>query len=77
MTLAQSIGSRLRSAREDAQLSQMKLAEKTSIDKATIHNIERGSNLPGAKTIVALCKALGCSSDWLLGLTEPRDSRPQ
>lgn len=68
MTLAQSIGSRIKAAREETGLSRRALARSTKLDNMSLCGYEHGKNLPGAKAIIALCRALGISSDRLLGL---------
>lgn len=68
MTLAQSIGSRIKEAREGRKLSRRALARLTLLDNMSLHGYEHGENLPGAVAIRKLCRALGISADSLLGL---------
>ena len=63
-------GSRLRKKREELGFSQEELANKTSVSRNTIMKFEKGS-LPQGENLVALCRALQVSADWLLfGLGE-------
>lgn len=68
MTLAKSIGCRIKAAREEAGLSRRALARATMLDNMSLCGYEHGKNLPGAKAVIALCRALGISADSLLGL---------
>jgi phage repressor protein C with HTH and peptisase S24 domain len=63
-------GGRLRKKREELGLSQEELANKTGVSRNTIMKFEKGS-LPQGENLVALCRALQVSADWLLfGLGE-------
>jgi transcriptional regulator with XRE-family HTH domain len=65
------IGGRLQAARLVKQWSQWQLAEKVGAKEGTICRIEIGERLPSISKFVALCTALGCSADYLLGATPP------
>ena len=60
------IGSHVKEAREAAGLTQAKLAEE--IDKSTtfISSLENGTCGANVQTIIDICNALKCSSDFLL-----------
>lgn len=45
--------------------------EREGLGYHTLDNIRRGRR-PHAETLKALCRALGVSADWLLGLTDQR-----
>lgn len=62
------LGERLRKAREDAGLSQTELAEKIGIKSSSgvISNWERDLNKPDADKIVRLCEVLKISASYLL-----------
>jgi transcriptional regulator with XRE-family HTH domain len=61
---------RLRFVREMRELSQSDLAKMTGMEPSAIAHAEAGRRMPGAETLRALCKALVCSADYLLGLSE-------
>lgn len=61
---------RLIRARAFRQWSSFDLAKKAGISPSVVCNIENERNSPTAYTIVRLCKALGISADYLLGLKE-------
>jgi transcriptional regulator with XRE-family HTH domain len=66
---------RLRSARISRNLKQCELAEKADILLArTISLLEADRNNPSMDTLIKLAKALGVSTDYLLGLTD--EARP-
>lgn len=64
------IGSRIAFARKAAQLNQVELGRLIGVSGQTISNWETASYLPNASDIIALVKALRCSSDFLLGLSD-------
>ena len=61
------LGQRLRTARLTAGLTQVELAEKLAVNQSAISALESGRE-PEADTLRRLCRALGCTSDFLLGL---------
>lgn len=66
----QLIGSRIAFARKAAQLNQVELGKMIGVSGQTVSNWETARYLPNASDIVALVKVLGCSSDFLLGLSD-------
>ena len=60
------IGNRIREAREQKHLTQMKLAELVELSTITISNIESGKVSPNLKNIISISKALGVSIDSLV-----------
>ena len=56
--------------REAAGLSQEHLARKLSVSRVTVANWETGVNEPSAGNIKKLAKALGVTTDELLGMEE-------
>lgn len=56
----------LKALREAAGLSQYRLSQLSGVPQATIWRIEQGRQQPGARILVALSTALGCSTDALL-----------
>lgn len=62
------LGDRLRAMRLDRGLTHEQLAQAAGLTLNTVQTLQSGRRVPGAETIVALCRALGCSADELLGL---------
>ncbi|MFD2675003.1 helix-turn-helix domain-containing protein [Gulosibacter bifidus] len=56
---------RLRVAREFAELEQGELAERAGISRATISNAERGLAKPNRATLAMWAFACGVDADWL------------
>ncbi len=61
---------RIRDLREDMDLRQSDLAEKTGIDQRTISNYETGKTLPDAYALIQLADFFGVSIDYLLCRTQ-------
>lgn len=68
------IGARIRRARESAGFRQEDLAEKTGIMQKTISNYENGVSYPNSLNLTKISDVLDVSADWLLGRTEDRFS---
>ncbi len=64
------IGTRLKEARTTRNYTQKQLAEVIQSTQQQIVKWESGLNDPSADTLVRLATALGCTTDWLLGLVE-------
>lgn len=65
------LGARIKMARGARHLSQKNLSDLTGIAQPQLSQIELGSTqAPKADKIVEICRALGVSADWLLGLTD-------
>ncbi|MBV6633036.1 MAG: helix-turn-helix transcriptional regulator [Alphaproteobacteria bacterium] len=62
---ATTAGERLRAAREQAGLSRNDLAEKTDLTLRIIEKFEQGLQEPNLSRLVAICEALGCSTDHI------------
>lgn len=58
---------RIRDLREDRDLRQSDLAERTGIDQRTISNYETGKTLPDAYALIKLADFFGVSIDYLVG----------
>ena len=63
-----SFGEKIRNLREDADLNQTQLGEKTGMTQRKISYIERGDCEPSLDDIIALCRFFHVSADYLLGL---------
>ena len=66
-----SLGKRVREAREKKYLSREQLAEKVELAPYYLGEIERGVKSPSLPVFVRICEALGVTADYLL-----RDSLP-
>ena len=73
------IGVRVVLARTRRDWNQKKLSEKTGLSQKTLSLIEKGhAHRLYANTVVRLAKALGVTTDWLLGLkSEPEGKATQ
>ncbi|MBP3883832.1 MAG: helix-turn-helix transcriptional regulator [Olsenella sp.] len=70
------IGARIAAARRSAGFSQVELGHLIGVSGQTISNWETSRYLPSASDVVSLVRSLGCSSDYILGLSDklsPRD----
>lgn len=65
------IGQRIRRLRKLHNMSQKALAEHAGISWRGLAELE-ADKLQGMQTrnLAPLCRALGCSADWLIGLTD-------
>jgi transcriptional regulator with XRE-family HTH domain len=78
----QLLGGRLRQRRKDQQMSQQELAKLMQIPQSWISELENGKRPHvEADTVYRFCRALGCTSDYLVGLTDdptpPKRPRPR
>jgi transcriptional regulator with XRE-family HTH domain len=65
------VGERVRRVRRGQDLSQEKLADMASLNVITISRLENGTaKAVYADTVAALARALGVSTDYLLGLKD-------
>ena len=58
---------RLKALREEKGMDQAALAEASGVSANAIARYETGRNIPGIDKAVLLAKALGCSTDVLIG----------
>jgi len=70
MTLLEGIGRRIRKRREELGLKQADISSALQISAQAVSKWERGENAPDITILAQLCKVLGVSVDWLLGLHE-------
>jgi len=74
-------GERLRRQRKVQQMSQQELAKLMQIPQSWISELENGKRPHvEADTVYRFCRALGCTSDYLVGLAEdptPAKKRPR
>ena len=66
MGVRDSLGSRLRSARLEAGMSQAQLSERTGLPKPTLSRYENDHVSPSIATLRKLCDALGVAEGLLL-----------
>lgn len=57
----------LRMQRANVDISQRELADRAGLDVTTVHKYEDGAMTPGADKLFAVCEALGCSPNVLMG----------
>lgn len=61
---------RLATVRQAQRLSQRQLALRIGLSPRAVGQFEQGENWPSLSTLVALARALDCSTDYLLGLSD-------
>lgn len=71
-----SIGEKIRNARKDAGMTQTELAQKTSLSRSYIGDIEKDRYNPSIATLQAIAKATDVPVESLLGSNAPADPAP-
>lgn len=69
---ARVIAYNLRDMRSEQDLSRVELAERSGVSESSIYNYEYMRVQPSAVNVVLLARALGCTTDHLLGVDEER-----
>jgi len=69
-TIVNTFRRRLRLERSFAGMTQAELGAKLKVHHSQISQWERGTRLPGLRSLCRLAKALGTSTDYLLGLSD-------
>jgi len=69
MILPLTTGEKIKIARQRKELKQSTLAKRLGIHQNTLHLYESDSLFVSAKILPALCRELGISSDYLLGIS--------
>lgn len=64
------VGNRIALARQAAGLKQDELSVAVGVHKQTISRWERGEATPNAGQLVSIVEAVGCTCDFLLGLSD-------
>ncbi|WP_130811428.1 helix-turn-helix transcriptional regulator [Olsenella sp. Marseille-P4559] len=64
------IGQRIAIARKAADMSQDQVAKAINVHKQTISRWERGERVPNGEEIRLLVELLGCSANFILGLSD-------
>lgn len=62
----------MRTLRNERNLSQAQLVKKIGVTDSTIGLYESGARLPSLASLVALARALGVTTDYLLGVSMER-----
>ncbi len=70
MSTRKEIGERIASARGFRRMSQGDLGAFVGVTKQTISSWETGYRAPDGEKIFLLCRALDCSADYILGLSD-------
>lgn len=65
---------RIKDLREDMNLRQVDVAQKTGIDQRTLSNYETGKTNPDSYAIIKLSEFYGVSCDYLLGVCDIKHS---
>lgn len=65
----QTLGKRLEYALNSKGIKQCDFADKIGITEVTLSRYINGTRMPRADNIVLICRSLGISSDWLLGIS--------
>lgn len=77
MVGSDSVGARIRAAREARGMSMSELARAAGLSPGAVSRIERGEREPGSGTLAAMARALGSGPGELLGRGEaPRALAP-
>lgn len=58
------------------EISQKDLSKKTNLPQPTVSHFVNGKREPTLHSLIKLCEALRCSSDYLLGLSESLEESP-
>ena len=61
---------RIKKLREERELRQIDVCEKTGIDQRTLSNYETGKTNPDSYAIIKLASFFGVSCDYLLGVSD-------
>jgi putative transcriptional regulator len=68
--LAETLGNRLREAREAKAWTQAELAERIGVSRKTVNTVENGVFVPSTVVALKLAGALGCAVEELFFLAE-------
>ena len=68
--MAETLGNRLREAREAAGWTQAELAERIGVSRKTVNTVENGVFVPSTVVALKLARALGCPVEELFFLPE-------
>ena len=68
--MAETLGNRLREAREAKAWTQAELAERIGVSRKTVNTVENGVFVPSTVVALKLAGALGCAVEELFFLSE-------
>jgi len=63
-----SIGERIKKAREEKGISQKAFSEHGGWFQSEVSRWERGKRNPDVNSVIKICKVLGVTSDYILGI---------
>lgn len=63
---------RMIAERERAGFKQAEFAREIGVSKQMMNAFEKGTRNPSGNVVANMAKALGCSTDYLLGLSDER-----
>ena len=66
-------GERLNMVLYEQELSQADLDKRTGIGRANISRYVCNKQMPTVDSLIAICKTLNVSADWLLGLSDRKE----
>ena len=61
---------RFKELRKEKKITQAQIAEKIEVSRGSISFYELGSRMPDIDILYNMCQFLGCSADYLIGLTD-------
>ena len=64
--------SNIRGERSRLDMTQQDLADALHVAKSTVQRWEEGLNKPGTDKVAEMAGIFGCTTDYLLGVTEER-----
>ena len=70
-------GNRMKMIREEHHIKQGQLADKIGISRQSMSNYESGKHSPDVDAVVKMANCYGCTTDYLLGLTEHSNDNKQ
>jgi transcriptional regulator with XRE-family HTH domain len=73
-TLRQIVGERIVVMRRRKGWAQQELATRAKMGITTLNRVEKAHSSMSIDKLVALAQQLGCSTDYLLGLSEDEDN---
>jgi transcriptional regulator with XRE-family HTH domain len=73
-TLREIVGERIVLLRRRKGFTQPELAQRTGMGITTLNRIENAHQSMAMEKVVALAQVLGCTSDYLLGLSDDLES---
>ena len=71
--IAKIIGKRIKSTREKTGITQKALAEMVEVSPAAINQFEKGQKKPSSELLASIARALGVSTDYLLGASKKEE----